>query len=232
MSLNDEIKENLQKFIDPMKQAIRNVRDDIGDAISDLGNGSDREENNGCCLWSIIKSVLVVIIVIAVVNYFFADSKDKECDAVDQTETTKIQEEYEESIYSIVLGTFREGIESLLAEETVDIEALEEEYIAMLTCRISEYMFKSMAYYHFMENVPDKQYQHIIEEVDFLVGEMKQYIPEESVNQTYTYLVAEAYRSFDDTQFDYDAILIGSPDAPDIDAMWEAYFCALIDING
>ncbi len=88
MSINDEIKENLQKFNDPMKQTLRNIKDDVGDAISDMVNDRPHEKGNGCCLWSAFKTIFYVVAAMAVVYYLVNGGKDIKREPSDVPEST------------------------------------------------------------------------------------------------------------------------------------------------
>ena len=54
----------------------------------------------------------------------------------------------------------------------------------------------------------------------------------EMVDSMFTAISVEAYKSFDDTMFNYDSCLVGTAGAPDIDTMWENYFDSLLGTVG
>ena len=85
------------------------------------------------------------------------------------------------------------NIAALIKQQTLDIDALEDEYEFLLTCLVSEYMFKSMAHGHFTGDYETTQYDYIPEKCGKITTEMKKYLDAEIVDSMYTAISAEAF---------------------------------------
>ena len=243
MSLKDEITESLENFSAPMKQALENlgnVGENISDAIADkraeINNasvpeddeGSTAQQNGGC-----LKKLLVYgFIIIAILAFFkngcsFNGSIERDRANVETGHTQVTELNDNERLYDICIRATEKNIEELVAQEPLDAEALEEEFEFLLTCYASEYMFKSMAYGHFTGEYEPTQYDYIAEKSNEVAEQMKKYVDEDIVDEIYVGVSLKAYETFDDTMFDYDSCLIGTTQAPDIDAMWYECFASL-----
>ena len=121
-----------------------------------------------------------------------------------------------------------ENIAKMVAQEPIDTAALEEEYEFLLTCKMSEYVFKVMATGHFTGDYETKEYEDIIESCGPISEEMKKYFDAETAGGLYSYVAIITTEKYDDEVFDYDACIVGTAQSPDIDAMWDFYFHSLV----
>lgn len=247
MSLKDDIKDSLENFSAPMKQAIENlghIGEDIGDAIADkkdeMRNSSENnhrdtsnpQQNSGCLKKLLVYGFVIILILALLKNGCSLNStieRDGSNSETGQTQASTPKDH--ERLYDIYIRMTEENIEKIVAQEPIDTDALEEEFEFLLTCLASEYMFKSMAYGHFSGDYEATQYDHIPKKCNEVTGLMKKYIDAEIVNDLYTAVSVQAYQSFDDTMFNYDSCLIGTTQLPDIDAMWYAYFDSLVAVG-
>lgn len=239
-------KENWELFSGPMKQALENlshIKDNISDTIADkmdeMKEGTEEttqdqpKENSGC-----LKKVLVYgFVIIAILAFLrngcsFNSTIERDNTGGETTQGQSDTSNERQSLYNQCVQMTEDNIATMVTQETLDIDALENEYEFLLACLASEYMFKSMAYGHFTGDYETTQYDYIAEKCGEIKTEMKKYIDAEIVDNMYTTISIEAYKSFDDTMFNYDSCLIGTTQSPDIDAMWYAYFDSLVEAQG
>ena len=246
MSLKDEIKGNIRNFTDPMKQSIKNlshIKDDISDTIADKidemkgeaeETTQDQPKEKGGCLKKVLVYGFVIIAIVAFLRTGCSFNSTIERDNAGGVTTQSQSNTSEEgrSLYNQYVQITEDNIAALVTQETIDLDALEDEYEFLLTCLASEYMFKSMAHGHFAGDYETTQYDYIPEKCGEITTEMKKHIDAEIVDSMYTAISIEAYKSFDDTMFNYDSCLIGTTQSPDIDAMWEGYFESLVGVVG
>lgn len=232
-------KENLEQFTEPMKQSLKNLKDNISDTILDKmdemknDDGENQPQKKKGCLREIFVYGFVILAILAFFRNGCSFSSTIERDAA--AETTQGRPNMSSSnlsVYDLFVQTTEDNIAALLAQEPVNEDALVEEYEALLTCFTSEYMFKSMAYGHFTGDYEAEKYAHIAEKSYEIADDMEKYLGAELADSRYTTIAVEAYRAFDDEVFDYDYCLVGTADAPDIDAMWENYFSVLAGVEG
>lgn len=243
MSLKDEITESLENFTVPMKQAINNMgnigenmsdaiadmRDEMKDGSEDEGDSAANAQQNGGCLKRLLVYGFVIIAILAFFKNGCSFNGSIERDSANaetgHTQVTELNDN--KRLYDICIRATEKNIEELVAQEPLDAEALEDEFEFLLTCYASEYMFKSMAYGHFTGEYEPTQYDYIAEKSNEVAEQMKKYVDEEIVDEIYVGVSLKAYETFDDTMFDYDSCLIGTTQAPDIDAMWYECFASL-----
>lgn len=209
-SLKDEIDESLDNFTGPVSQAFRNIRDSISDTVSDAladsqerGGGYSRPRKKGC-LWSFIKWLLILSVISALLSECGAEStvsvetntqNTTQDTAVEQITETKAPYEMQaesdtiepiENTYDLLLVSARNNIDTILAESSVDMDALQSEYEFLLSLRISEYMFKASAYGYHTGDYDVDQFDYILEESETICQEMKTYFPEDEVDSYFT----------------------------------------------
>ena len=246
MSLKDEIKGNIRNFTDPMKQSIKNlihIKDDISDTIADKMDETKEgieettqdqpKEKGGCLKKALVYGFVIIAIVAFLRNGCSFNSTIERDNAGGETTSSQSDASNEsQSLYNQYVQMTEDNIATLVTQETIDIDALEDEYEFLLTCLVSEYMFKSMAHGHFTRDYETTQYDYIPKKCGEITTEMKKYIDTNFVESMFTAIMAEAYESFDDSVFNYDSCLVGTTETPNIDAMWESYFDSLAGAVG
>lgn len=242
------MKENWEAFAEPMKQSLGNlshIKENISDTVADkmdaTKNGTTTEETSenqpkekkGCLKKVLVYGFVIIAILAFLKNGCSLNSTIERDNAGEQTTQSQSDTSTEnQSLYDNCVQMSEDNIAALVAQEPIDTDTLEDEYEFLLTCLVSEYMFKSMAHGHFTGDYETTQYNHIPEKCGEFTGEMKKYIDAEIVDSMYTAISVEAYKSFDDTMFNYDSCLVGTAETPDIDAMWEIYFDSLVGAVG
>lgn len=239
-------KENWEQFSGPMKQALENlshIKDNISDTIADkmdeMKEGTeettqDQPKEKGGCLKKVLVYGFVIIAIVAFLRNgcSFNSTIERDNTGGETTQSQSDTSNKSQSLYNQYIQITEDNIATLVTQETIDLDTLEDEYEFLLTCLASEYMFKSMAHGHFVGDYETTQYDYIPEKCGEITTEMKKHIDAEIVDSMYTAISTEAYKSFDDTMFNYDSCLIGTAQSPDIDAMWYAYFDSLIEAQG
>ena len=183
------IKENWEAFAEPMKQSLENlshIKENISDIVADkmdeMKNGSTTEETSenhpkeekGC-----LKKVLVYgFVIIAILAFLrngcsFNSTIERDNTGEKTTQGRSDASMASQSLYDKCVQMAEDNIAALVAQEPIDTEALENEYEILLTCLVSEYMFKSMAYGHFTGDYDTTQYNYIPEICGEITSEMK-----------------------------------------------------------
>jgi len=240
-------RENWEQFSGPMKQALENlshIKDNISDTIADKIDErkagaaeetmQDKPKEHGGCLKKVLVYGFIIIALLAFLRNGCSFNSTIERDgAVGETmqNHSAISSE-NQSLYNLYVQMTEENITALVAQETIDVDALEDEYMFLLTCLVSEYMFKSMANGHFTGDYETKKHDYLAEKCSEVEAEMRKYIDGEIAGSMYVAISAEAYAAFDDAVFNYDSCLVGTAASPDINAMWNANFNSLIGTNG
>lgn len=225
MSFKDEIREDLKRFTDPVKQDIKNARDDIADAIYD----STHKNESGGCLKKILIYGFIILVVLAFLKNGCSFNSTIERDGAGSTASQEQSGMSKENLYNTCILVSEENVDELLAQNPINEAELWSEYEFLLTCLSSEYMFKVMAYGHFTGEYEPERFDSIVKKSDRIVEEMKRYFDAEAVEEQRTAIAAGALGDFDESAFDYESCLIGSRTSPDVNAMWEAYFDALVN---
>lgn len=239
-------KENWEQFSGPMKQALENlshiknnISDTMADKMDEMKEGTeettqDQSKEKGSCLKKVLVYGFIIIAIVASLRNGCSFNSTIERDNTGR-ETTQSQSDTSnksQSLYNQYIQITEDNIATLVTQETIDLDALKDEYEFLLTCLASEYMFKSMAHGHFTGDYEPTQYDYIPEKCGQITAEMKNYIDAEIVDSMYIAISTEAYAAFDDAVFHYDSCLVGTAETPDIDAMWESYFDSLVGAVG
>ena len=240
-------KENWEQFSGPMKQALENlshIKDNISDTIADkmeeMKEGAeettqDQPKEKGGCLKKILIYGFVVIAIVAFLrngcSFNSTIERDNTGGETTQSQTDKSSNE-SQSLYNQYVQMTEENIAELVAQESIDTAALEEEYEFLLTCKMSEYVFKVMATGHFTGDYETKEYEDVLESCGTISEEMKKYFDAETAEGLYSYVAIVTTEEYDDEVFDYDAYIVGTAQSPDIDAMWYSYFNSLVEAKG
>lgn len=95
--------------------------------------------------------------------------------------------------------------------------------------KVKEYIFKASAYGYHSGKYETNKVNQIMDEVALIPQERKTYFPEEDVDTHYADTVRAFYYALDETEIDYDALLIGSKRKPDVDAMWIRFVESIIN---
>lgn len=136
------------------------------------------------------------------------------------------------STYEKLIYTIEEDIDYIVVSDNPDLDTLWANYDLILTLRISEYFFKSMAYGHFTEDYDADRFKSCLNKAESVREEMLKYFDEDKVTDNWTFHSKLAFRDFDDSRFNYKPY---EDCFPDVDAMWEKYieyeFGYLLDIN-
>lgn len=242
------IKENWKEFAEPVKQSLENlshIKDNISDTVADkmdemksstLTEETDENQSKNK-RWGLKKGLVYGFVIIAILAFLrngcsFNSTIERDNAGGEITQGQSVVSSENQSLYDNCIQMSEDNIAVLITQEPIDIDKLEDEYEFLLTCLASEYMFKSMAHGHFTGEYETTQYDYIPEKCSDVVVEMKKYMDAEIVDSMYTAISVEAYKSFDDTMFNYDSCLVGTAEMPDIDAMWESYFNSLVGVEG
>lgn len=233
------IKDAWKDFYEPVCQRFRNIGDSIiygiPDAIADRRDYGKPQKKG--CLWKIIKWIFILAVLSALLSECGSESKGsvdngmqitKETMALGQNtpaqETQKASESASiQSTNDLIVAKIRNNIDAILAESPIDMDALQSEYEALLGLKMCEYMFKASTYFHFSSSYDGNYLDDIFTHTQPICEEMKQYLSEEEVDQYYSSVYWSAYSGLDDSHVDYDALLVGSEEKPDVDAMWNKY---------
>ena len=239
-------KENWERFSGPMKQALENlsrIKDNISDTIADkmdeMKEGEEKATQNqpkekGGCLKKVLVYGFVIIAIVAFLRNGCSFNSTIERNNTGGETTQSQSDTFNEgqSLYNQYVQMTEKNIAELVAQESININALEDECKFLLTCLVSEYMFKSMAHGHFTGDYETARYNYIAQKCGEIRTEMKKYIDAEIVDSMYIAISTEAYAAFDDAVFNYDSCLVGTTENPDIDTMWERYFNSLVGVEG
>lgn len=249
-SFRDEIDENLDNFTGPVSQAFRNIRDSISDSISDAV--ADRQAHGGKyatpkkkgCLWPIIKWILILSVVSAALSECSGGESTPVGDGVQsatqatngiqliKTQSANDAPESIDNVYELILVSTKSNIAAILDDDQPDMVELQSEYECLLFFKINEYMYKASAYGYYTGDYDSNQFADIMTECDAILLEMKEYFPENEVDEYFTVCSLMAYQSYDENNIDYDVCLIGNKNNPDVDAMWLNYVEALAKNTG
>lgn len=69
----NEFKENLDNFKSPLKQGLRNLKDDINDTLEDTANSSNGKDKKGC-----LSKILPIIVICLIIGFINNSCDDKE----------------------------------------------------------------------------------------------------------------------------------------------------------
>jgi len=213
----------------------------VGGIAETVNNGTTRNnrapKRNGC-LWTVIKWILILSVISVLLSECgFENDGSGESNkqgSVEDVLTSETQAPVEtvklpEDIYDLLMTTGRSNINSLLAEEPIDIDALRFEYQFLLALKVNEYIFKASAYGYHTGDYETNKFNQIMNEAALITQEMKTYFPEEDVDTYYADTALMSYYALDETKIDYDALLVGSKKRPDVDAMWLRFVESMVE---
>lgn len=231
----------------------------ISDRVMDWAEDDERPRKKGC-LWTVIKWYVIIAIIVNFFSQCGGQKSESEGNAITSTVPTKIAEESQEllpesvpttqvaqnsdresileafnipnNIYDLALWAVRDSIDSILAEDPVDMDSLYSEYETLSSLKTMEYLFKAYAYGHFTGEYDIERFSYILEECEGIRNEMIRYFPEDEVSADLQFFTTVSSRAFDDSIFDYDSMLVGSCENPDVDAMWINYVSAMSGNGG
>lgn len=170
-----------------------------------------------------MKKLLLIGAAAVLLLGLFACTSDNAPQNKDQPEPTK-----ELTAYEQLLTTLQEKISENLASNSPDMHALQEDYELLLSLRINEAYYKGLAYSYFTGDSETTQFDYITEICGDISSEMKKYFPEDQVDTYYMASLKLAINSVD--RINLDDFLIGSREAPDVDAMWNEFIEASLGI--
>lgn len=139
-----------------------------------------------------------------------------------------VEEQSELGPNELLKQTIYQDIDNLMSEEAPNIDAVIEDYKLLLSLCANEYVFKTYAELYYVGDVDTDQYDYIFNQKIELMDALKQYMTEDEINSFFQECVIMADRSFDESRFNYDNILIGDKSNPDVDAMWDAFIALSI----
>lgn len=231
----------------------------ISDRVMDWVEDDERPRKKGC-LWTVIKWYIIIAVIVNLFSQCGGENKEPKGDVISTTVPTIITGTSPESlpetvpttqapqssekkslwekfnipdnIYDLALWAIRDSIDSILAEDSIDMEALYSEYETLHSLKTMEYLFKAYAYGNFTGEYDIERFSYILEDCEKIRDEMILYFPEEEVNADLEFFTVVSSRAFDDSSFDYDSMLVGSHENPDVDAMWINYVSAMTGNNG
>ena len=201
----------------------------IKEATKNGATHNNRVPKRKGCIWTVIKWFLIISVISVLLSEcgFGSDSagdgnRQNSTGGVLSSEPQAVEESVNlpDNMYELIMITGRRNIDTLLAENPMDMDALRSEYEFLLALKINEFVFKVSAYGYHTGEYKENAFADIAEKSGEICKEMKKYFPDDEVDKFYLDIVSIAYYSFDETKIDYDALLVGSKKRPDVDTMW------------
>lgn len=134
-------------------------------------------------------------------------------------ETNERDSEYVQDMLAL-----QRNIEQITASQTIDMDALWNNYKLILASRVNEYIFKQMACDCLIKGYDGPELQQVLDEIGTTADGMRQYFRDEVVDEELSADIAMAFLSFDPEMFDYEKYKVMDGSDVDIVSMWGKYY--------